>query len=232
MRPILALTVQELIDLVVKWGTVLFVLFAFLIAPILRAIRDTAAQRKKLLERRSQGELNEQDAAARSAWEALERGEAPPRASVEVPPLPPMRERLELPPDEVPEILTRQPSLERAADERSLEAPSTELSFDEERLALEENQRRLREERARREELLVRERAVPQRGALAARAPLGSFELQSMAETGLRAVGSEHARIAHSRQGLRDAVIWSEILRRPIALRAPDDASGPAGFGS
>ncbi len=224
-------------------------IFMFIGLPILRGIKETLAKKKELLEQRRQArdvggppateveDLGE----AKRRFEALLRGEEAPARPVIVAPPPPIPRQLAAEAARPTQLAGRLSDLSEAPSEDDAEAAATEETadtehfvVDEETKAREELDRRLRDERDSRTEFLKREResgagrrvnvAADEMTSLGAPTAAATIQRAQRPEVLFTALADAKAR----RSALRRAIIASEVLGAPAALRGPD--SGPAGL--
>jgi len=237
-------------DTIPGWIIKAALIFFFIGLPILRGIKETLAKKKEFAEQRRQardlgsapaGEVEDLDEAKRR-FEALLRGEEPaPRAAPTPPPPPPVPRptMAEAPPPA--QLAGRLSDLPDAPSEDEAEAAATRETadtehfvVDEETKAREELDRRLRDERDSRTEFLRREResgagrrlnvAADEMTSLGAPTAAATIQRAQRPEVLFTALADAKAR----RAALRRAIIASEVLGAPAALRGPD--SGPAGL--
>ncbi len=229
-----------------------FLVFIFIVLPIVRGIRESIAKKRENERKRAglagAGEPDDEERerqAARERWEALLRGEQPAEAEAPSapPPLPvPTPVQRERASDSLadPMLAADAPVLAPAPVESATEAADDPRSADpehfipdEEEVALAENARRLDEERRRREAAIrgragaggTRDSVVP-----AARIALRP-DAQPAAVVTRRAPSAVHEMLpagADRLAALRRAVVLAEVLAEPAALRGPD--AGPVGL--
>lgn len=224
-----ALDLEKLKDLL---GPAIVALF-FFVLPILRAVKEAREKQKELEQKRADlpasKEASEADT-ARKMWEDLLRGDAP------TPVAPPTAKTVPAPPPLPRNVEAREPSEPLSAPISVLsEVPSeaeVERTFDEERTAQTENEAARRGEFERRETFLRRERE----GAAAPRANVEPAAITSFDfggdETGqLRADAARRNDLlglsGNRRAALQRAIVASEVLGRPVALRTGSEEVGP-----
>jgi len=231
------------------WIIKAVLIFMFIGLPILRGIKETLAKKKELTEQRRQardqggfpaGEV-EDLGEARRRFEALLRGEEPPARTTTVAPPPPMSRHVAAEATPPTQLAGRLSDLSEAPSEEEAEAAATEETadaehfvVDEETKAREELDRRLRDERDSRTEFLKREResgagrrvnvAADEMTSLGAPTAAATIQRAQRPEVIFTALADAKAR----RTALRRAIIASEVLGAPAALRGPD--AGPAGL--
>ncbi|MCY2958630.1 MAG: hypothetical protein NTY35_00535 [Planctomycetota bacterium] len=232
------------------WLVQALLVFFFLVLPIIRGIRESLAKKKELANRRADAgpeQAEEPDATAqmdeaRRRWEAMLRGEetAPPAAPAVPPAIPVSRPKASdiVPPAQLAGTLT---DMKPAPNEDDVETTTDEATADpehfipdEETRAVEENDRRLREEREARTDFLRRERETGAgRRANVTSDPMTSLGAPTAAATIQRAVRpdvlfGDLADAKTRRVALRRAIVAAEVLGPPVALRDP--ATGPVGL--
>lgn len=223
-------------------AVLIFLLFGL---PILRGIKETLA--KKTEQRRQARDHGtaptpevEDLSEAKRRFEALLRGEELPRREAPVAP-PPMPRQTAAEASPPAQLAGRLSDLSEAPSEDDAEAAASEETadaehfvVDEETKAREELDRRLRDERDSRTEFLKREResgagrrvnvAAEEMTSLGAPTAAATIQRAQRPEVLFTALADAKAR----RAALRRAMIASEVLGAPAALRGPD--SGPAGL--
>lgn len=217
-------------------GPALVAIF-FFVVPILRAMREAKAKQEQMKSKPegTGGQSDEERDAARRKWEALLRGEE----AQPVPWAPPVAN--------VPEATRRAPApqLEQPVPEAQLAGnlspfgtqPSEdaeETTFDEERTAQVENDARLREERRRRDDFLFAEReGAPLRADVTTAIPSDRVPdvvaVRGDVERRRNVLGAGLEPGFGSRAALRRAILASEILNRPVALRTGPEEVGHVG---
>jgi len=242
----LALLAEESVP---GWIIKAVLIFMFIGLPILRGIKETLAKKKELTEQRrqarDQGGLPASEVEdlgeARRRFEALLRGEEPPARTATVAPPPPMPRHIEAEATPPTQLAGRLSDLSEAPSEDDAEGAATEETadaehfvVDEETSAREELDRRLRNERASRTEFLKREResgagrrlnvAADEMTSLGAPTAAATIQRAQRPEVIFTALADAKSR----RAALRRAIIASEVLGAPAALRGPD--AGPAGL--
>jgi hypothetical protein len=221
-----------------------FLVTVFIVLPIVRGIRESLAKKRELELKRTPADEAGEGAAldeARRRWEALLRGEAvaepepePERPAAAPPPLPRARASDAPAQPQLAGRISPLPDVPSEAEAEAAESPATADSEhyvpDEAETALRENDRRLLEERARREEFLrfERDETARPRESIApaalttladqAQAPRGASAARSVLQEALGAAPDRRA-------ALRRAVVFAEVLGPPVSLRDPD--SGP-----
>ena len=210
-----------------------FLIFIFFVLPILRAVKEARAKQKEVIAKR--GASSEADAptdtdTARKMWEDLMRGDAPtplaPPTVLSVPSQPP--------PLPVAEARDAATPLSAPISVLSLAKPEAEMerTFDEERTAQDENEALRRGEFERREQFLRRERE----GAAKPRTNVEPGKITSFDfggdETGQARADASRRRdllglSGNRRAALQRAVVASEVLGRPVALRTGGEELGP-----
>jgi hypothetical protein len=210
-----------------------FLIFIFFVLPILRAVKEARDKQKEVIAKR--GTSSEADArgdtdTARKMWEDLMRGDAPtpvaPPTILSVPAQPP--------PLPAAEARDAAQSLAGSISVLSEAQPEAEMerTFDEERTAQDENEALRRGEYERRELFLRRERE----GAATPRANVEPGTITSFDfggdETGQARADAARRRdllgLSGSRRAaLQRAVVASEVLGRPVALRTGGEELGP-----
>lgn len=201
--------------------------FFFFVVPILQGLRKSAEE-KRASEAKGQkppAELRDEEQAARKAWEDLMRGDAPTTTQAAPPavPVPPPIQRVEPlePANETRPLSGKLSDLSAAEAEDEAEA-----TYDEEKLARDQNERTLREEMQRRADFLTRSKE------LAARKTVSAPDM-STSEFGAEASGVSESAAARRRDllglagdrrsALRRAMVAQEVFGRPLALRRPFD---------
>lgn len=203
----------------------------FFILPIIRAIKESKQKQREAQARRPEAPIDEprpDETSAREKWDELMRGEATRTAEpVSRIPAPPPLPRVSAPSSLESELGGPLSDLPAQVSEAEMER-----SFDEERAALEENERALRTERERREGFLRRERE----GAEKPRAGVEPVQLSTIELSDTGAVASAEALRRREllglgsgdrRAALRRALVGAEVLGRPVALRTGGEEIGP-----
>lgn len=220
---------QAIVDWILGHLGPIFVAVVFFVLPILRGLKEQAQKKRQLEERRradlvGEGEPEADGEQGRKAFEALLRGETPstPPALPVAPP--PVLEAPVEPGSRASSLAGPLSDLASAPTEDEVEG-----SFDEERAALEGNERLLREERRRRTDFLAQERESAARKSVA---PEGLLSLQAYeVEAAPAPLSSGRALLAWKgadrRTLLRRAIVAREVLGPPLSVRADTDALGP-----
>jgi hypothetical protein len=207
-----------------------FVALFFFILPILRAIKEAKEKQREAEARRTQAPSEEksEEEKAQEMWADLLRGEAPAPPPPPPPPPPPRAVPQTLPTPEAPAPLA--PSIEVFSG--SPTEAEMESTFDEARAAQDQNDAALRDERARREGFLRRERE----GAETPRASvepsdMTSFDV-SVSQTADGRAQEKRRRdllglATNRRAALQRALVGAEVLGRPVALRTGSEEIGP-----
>jgi hypothetical protein len=237
------------------WLIQAFLVFIFVVLPLVRGVRESLAKKRELEQRRldrvdpaqSPDGSDAPDAMdeARRRWEALMRGEEVSAPPAPPPPPIPRPTAASIPhASAAPPLVGQLSDMAPAPSENETEEADDEATADpehgipdEETLAREANARRLRVERGERSDFLRRERE----GGAGRRANVAPDALTSLGGEAAVTVRPARARAElpfaglgdprERRTALRRALVMSEVLGTPLGLtETGTTASGPVGL--